>query len=347
MRLPTLLPHLGPHHVQGEVDRVVAGISNDSRQITESDIFVAIQGAQSDGRRFVPGLRCAAVICEGPVQAEPGACVITVPDARLALARAAAALAGWPAQTLPVVGITGSNGKTTTTLLLEALGQGLGWTSAILGTTGNRIAGHHRPSAHTTPEAPIIHGILREAADAGCAFAAMEVSSIGLHLRRADAIPYRVAVFTSFSRDHLDFHGTMDAYFAAKARLFSDLVAEDGVAVLNGDDPASARLRPRCATTWRTRVDGEGDIVARRIEQDLRGSRAWVESPRGAGWLDLPLLGSFNIENALLALGAGLALGAPSTGPWRPPPPAGAGPPGAGGRRQAGPRRHCSRRLCT
>ena len=311
MRLADLLDSLGTHSVTGSVSGDVRAVHHDSRAVGPHDLFVAVPGAHVDGRRFVPGLRCAGVLTEGPVQAEPGVPVITVPDARAALARAAAALAGHPGRTLPIVGITGTNGKTTTAALFDALAAGVGWRTAIVGTTGHRVAGRAIASTHTTPEAPVLQGLLAEARDAGCDVAAMEVSSIGLSLRRADAIPFRVAVFTSFSRDHLDFHGDMEAYFNAKARLFSELVDPAGVSVLAGDDPAAARLRPRTARTWRATLGPGGDLAATELVADLSGTTATVRTPVGIGRLHVPLIGSFNLMNGLLALGAGLALDAP------------------------------------
>ena len=197
---------------------------------------MAIRGARVDGRRFTPTLDCAGVIADGPVQARPGVTVIQVSSTRLALARTAA-IQGFPARRIPVVGITGTNGKTTTAHLLEAAAAHAGRRS-LLGTTGHRLAGRAIPAHHTTPEAPVIQRLLRQAVDEGCDHAIMEVSSIGLDLHRV-SLPFRVAAFTSFSQDHLDF-GDMDRYFAAKARLFTELLAPDGIAVLHADDPAIA-----------------------------------------------------------------------------------------------------------
>ena len=311
MRLADLLADLQPREVHGTTEIEVGSVQHDSRRVGATDLFVAVPGATVDGRRFVPGLRCAAVIAEGPVAAAEGVTVIQVEDARLALAQAAAALADHPARSLPVVGITGTDGKTTTAALIEAVAAGAGWPSAIIGTTGHRVAGRQRPATHTTPEAPVLQQILSEARGAGCRLAAMEVSSIGLSLKRAHALPFSVAVFTSFSRDHLDFHGNMDAYFAAKAILFEELLRADGVAILNADDPAAARLRPRGRATWTAAIDRPADLRATAVTVGLDGIRARVDTPRGSGDLHLPMVGSYNLTNALLALGAGLALDVP------------------------------------
>lgn len=318
MFLSALIELLAPLSVTGQTDRVVTGVSHDSRQIGVSDVFVAIPGAQADGRRFARGLPCAAVVSERPVEgAHEGATLIVVKDARWALARLAAALEGEPGRALPVVGVTGTNGKTTTTFLVEAIAGAAGLRSGRIGTTGHRIAGRDRAASHTTPEAPVLQRLLAEARDAGCALVAMEVSSIGVELERVAAIPFRVAVFTNLTRDHLDFHGTMEAYAAAKARLFHELLDPGGTAILNGMDPAAAAMRPPHARTW---TFGRGappagqppfDLCVDSIELRLGGCRAWVRTPNGEGQLDLQLTGLHNLDNALAALGVGLALGIP------------------------------------
>ncbi len=309
MDLATLLPHLAPRSVHGRVDRPVTGVSHDSRAVGPTDLFVAIRGAKVDGRRFAPSLDCAAVLCDGPVDVRPGVTVVQVDDTRKALARAAAALGGFPARVLPVVGITGTNGKTTTAHLLDAVLTHAGQRTLLLGTTGHRLAGQPIPASHTTPEAPVIQGLLRQAVDARCDTAVMEVSSIGLDLFRVESLPFRVAAFTSFSRDHIDFHGDMASYFTAKARLFSDLLAPDGVAVLHADDPAIARLEVPHRTVLRY---GRGEACDVRLEQattDLTGCHATVHVFGHSYALSTPLVGAHNLENAACAFTIALALG--------------------------------------
>lgn len=311
MNLAALLPRLHLRQTPGFLDVNLRAVSQNSREVGPEDLFVAIPGATVDGRRFGAGLRCAAILAEGPVEGAI-APVLVVEDARAALAIAAAALAGDPARHLPVVGITGTNGKTTTSFLIEAIVEAAGQTAAVIGTTGHRVAGRARPASHTTPEAPVIQGILAEARAEGCAVAVMEVSSIGLSLRRVDALPFAVGVFTNLSRDHLDFHGTMEAYAAAKARLFRELLAADGAAIVNGADPAAAQMAPpadlRC---WTYGIDGPYDLRATHLRLWAGGCEAQVATPAGAGTLRLQLTGAHNVENALAALGAGLALGLP------------------------------------
>lgn len=325
MRLRDIVQQLGPHDVVGDLERDVRAAHHDSRAVGPGDLFVAIPGAHVDGRRFVPGLACAAVITEGPVQADPGVTVITVPDARSALARAAAALHDHPGATLPVIGLTGTNGKTTTASMLESIAQAAGMPACIIGTTGHRIAGRPVPTAHTTPEAPVLQALLAEARDAGCGLVAMEVSSIGLDLRRADAIPFRVAGFTSFSQDHMDHHGTMAAYLDSKLRLFTELLAPDGVAVLHDSLPAEA-LGVDLGGRRRLVVGASEAADLRLLEavHGLDGAFARFTWQGGEHRLRMPLVGAHNLDNALVALGCALSIGVPMdaalAGLWRLPP---------------------------
>lgn len=308
MRLVDLLPAIAPIATRGALEGEVLSVSRDSRDIDENDLFVAIRGEHFDGRTAAPGLRCAGVIADGPVDTPPGVPALIVDNARVAFARVAAALQGHPARTLPTVGLTGTNGKTTTAWLLESVAQASDVKSLVMGTTGHRIAGRAVPATHTTPEAPTIQRLLRESIDAGCGAAFLEVSSIGIELERVTALPFRVAAWTSFSRDHLDHHGSMSAYHAAKARLFSELLAADGIAVLNADDPAIHILAPKQATL---RYGRSPDAQVRLIssEMGLHGTTAQLRIFGQAHTLDVPLLGTHNVENALCALTIGIALG--------------------------------------
>jgi len=310
MDLANLLPCLAPRSVDGPTERPVSDASNDSRKIGPTDIFVAIRGAQVDGRRFARTLDCAAVIADGPVEVMPGVTTILVDDARRALAQVAAAIHGHPARRLPVVGITGTNGKTTTAHLLEAALTYSGRTGLLLGTTGHRLAGQPIPARHTTPESPVIQGLLSRAQRADCDYAVMEVSSIGLDLRRVDALPFQVAAFTSFSQDHLDHHGDMDHYFDAKARLFTELLATDGIAILNADDATIADLRIPHRTVLRYGHGNGCDVRITAPVTDLHGCRAQVHVFGRSHTLSIPLVGEHNLENAICAFTIGIALGA-------------------------------------
>jgi UDP-N-acetylmuramoyl-L-alanyl-D-glutamate--2,6-diaminopimelate ligase len=315
MRLSDLVRHIHVTRVEGPLDVEVARVTHDSREAGRGDVFVAIRGAKVDGRSFVPGLDVAAVIADAPVASR--ATVIEVPDARQALAEVAAALAGHPSQRVPVIGVTGTNGKTTVTWMLEAIAHAHGWKAGVIGTTGYRTSGPgggsvNEKAEHTTPEAPVIQALLREMVRAGAGVVAMEVSSIGLELRRADGIAFRAAVFTNLTRDHLDFHPTMDAYAAAKARLFRELLAEGGTAVVYGEDPAHEAMRPPLGRAfWRYGLRPGFELEASDVRSTLDGTTAAVGTPAGRGELRLQLVGAHNVLNALGALGAALATGIP------------------------------------
>ncbi|MFT4978770.1 MAG: UDP-N-acetylmuramoyl-L-alanyl-D-glutamate--2,6-diaminopimelate ligase, partial [Myxococcota bacterium] len=306
--------HLPALRVDGRTDRPVQHVTHDSRLACPDGIFVAIRGARVDGRRFTPDLSVAAIICDAPVEASEDVTVITVPDARKAMAMAAAALHDWPGRNVPVVGVTGTNGKTTVCWMIEQIARSAGRRPGVLGTTGHRIDGAPLPDGpltrFTTPESPILQALLAEMRDQGCDLIAMEASSIGLDAHRADQIPFRSALFTSFSRDHLDYHVTEAAYLAAKQRLFSELLAADGVAILFGDDPRIAATPTRSRRCWRySLLDPGADLFAADVHASLSGITAEVRTPAGSGTLSLQLVGRHNLENALAALGAALTVG--------------------------------------
>jgi len=285
-------------------------------------VFVALPGARFDGHDFVPRLgQAAAVVVQREVEAPEGVTVLRVPDTRGALPWLAAAFHGFPGRRMPMAGVTGTNGKTTATTMASAALLAAGRTPGLVGTTGHRVgereltivellgpaaAGHH----HTTPEAPTLQALLAGMAERGCDCALMEVSSIGLDARRADAIPFRVAAYTNLTRDHLDYHGTMEAYAEAKERLFHELLPRDGLALLNRDDPHWERFRPAGRRCWTYGLD-RGDLRAEGAVLSAEGSTATVHTPMGSGALRLPLVGRHNLSNALCALGMALGLGCP------------------------------------
>jgi len=309
MLLSTLIPQLGVVSIDGPTDRTIERVIYDSRDARPADVFVAIRGERVDARQFVPDLEVAAVVADGPVSARDGVTVIIVPNARVALAAIASALEGHPSHTMPVVGITGTNGKTTVTWMLESIIKAAGETSGVIGTTGHRIAGESIEATHTTPEAPIMQALLRRMKDAGCAAGLMEVSSIGIVMHRADAIPFRVAVFTSFSRDHLDFHSSMESYLAAKAKLFEELLDPDGVAVLNADEPACETINPGTRTCLTYGLGPSAMIRAVDLNSSVTGTHFAVVTPSGTHEVNLHLMGTHNVSNALAAFAAAHALG--------------------------------------
>ena len=221
MKLRQLLAGVAPLGASLDPEMEISGISYDTRTLRPGEVFFALPGSRTDGRRFLKeALERGAplAVCEG-THGEAGPW-LTVPDARAALAAASANWFGHPAEGLTIVGVTGTNGKTTTTYLLkEVLERAAGVRVGLIGTNQNLIGGRSLPACRTTPESWEVQKLLREMADAGCTHVVMEVSSHALELRRVAGISFDVGVFTNLTQDHLDFHGTMEAYRAAKGSL--------------------------------------------------------------------------------------------------------------------------------
>ncbi len=293
-------------------------VTHDSRRVMPGGIFVAITGALADGNQFVGEATrrgAIAVISEQPGPAESSGLRpvvwMRVADARAALAKAAALLHGHPSRKLTLVGLTGTNGKTTTAHLVESIFAAAGKKTAVMGTIGYRIGDQNFDADFTTPEASETQDFLRRAAEAGVTHAVMEVSSIALELRRADELEFAVAAFTNLTQDHLDFHGSMEAYFAAKRKLFDGLIgAPPSRAVINLDDPRGAELRGLCGKNAMTyALDAEADITTSERRFGLDGLRFTARTPVGEVGINSPLVGRPHVYNALCAIGVGLALG--------------------------------------
>ena len=314
--ISTLLDALHDKTVLGTVPATVTGLAYDSRKVTPGDLFVAVPGLREDGRRYIGEALergATAIVLEGAdALAGSAAGRIVVRSSREALARLADAYFGHPSRALTVVGITGTNGKTTTSLLVDALLRHGGRTTGVIGTIQYRIGPETRPAGQTTPEAVELQSLLAEMAERSVTGVAMEVSSHALALHRVDGVEFDVAVFTNLTQDHLDFHGTFDAYRAAKARLFS-LLATGGkprrTAVINADDPAGhsmvAGLRLPILTFG---LGGGAAVRPRRFESSMAGIRMDVETPRGTLHVTSPLVGEHNVMNLLGATAVGLAL---------------------------------------
>jgi UDP-N-acetylmuramoyl-L-alanyl-D-glutamate--2,6-diaminopimelate ligase len=314
--LAELVARLPGAVLAGDGGGPVTAVTHDSRRAGPGIAFVAVRGHATDGNLFVEAARkkgAAAIVSESPAQ--PGGPWVVVPDAREALAVLAAAAQGDPARALTLVGVTGTNGKTTTTHLVDAALRAAGHKVGLVGTIQYRVGDRLAEASRTTPEASDLQELFREMVDAGCDHAVMEVSSHSLVLKRVHGLAFRVAVFTNLTRDHLDFHGDMDAYFAAKRVLFDTLLREDGHAILNaGDDRAAALRAVSRGTVWTFGIGEQtgADLCALDVSLSLGGTRFRVKTPVGELLVESPLLGRFNVENLLGALGAALALGLPS-----------------------------------
>lgn len=298
--------------VLGEGDPAIAAVQSDSREVTPGALFVAVPGFKTDGRDYVRAAvaaGAAAVLIERPL---PGIIIpqVIVADARLALAQAAAAFFGHPGRELAVVGVTGTKGKTTVGFVLDAILRAAGNKTALLTTIKVDIAGVEYPARLTTPEAPELQARLREAVDAGASYAIVEVSSHACELKRVAAMPVRAAVFTNLSHDHLDLHGDMAAYFAAKESLFARLVP-GGVAVVNGDDEWGRRIRvPEAANRVRFGWEEGNDYRAREVRGGWGGVSFVAAGP--GGWslkLAARLAGAYNAVNILAAVATAKELG--------------------------------------
>lgn len=298
---------------EAALTRTVKGLAYDSRRVTPGSVFVAIRGQRADGITFVPQAAsrgALGVVAEVEPPAGQTLPWLVVPDARAALAVMAAAFYNHPSRDMQVVGITGTNGKTTTAYLTAALFEQADVRCGLMGTVVYRIGDEAREAGRTTPEAPDVQQLLREMITGGCGACVMEVSSHALELRRVDGVRFAAAVFTNLTRDHLDFHGDMESYFRSKRRLF-DMLPPDGVAVVNIDDARGATL---AAGPWRHvtyGIDRPADVRPIRLELSLGGLRFDAITPAGPVHVDSRLVGRPNLYNLLAALATGVALGLP------------------------------------
>jgi UDP-N-acetylmuramoyl-L-alanyl-D-glutamate--2,6-diaminopimelate ligase len=300
-----------------QVPATIADIVDDSRRVSVGAAFIAVKGAIQDGHAWLPTARehgaSMALVEDAAAAARAGLPAIVVRDGRRAAAVAAAAFHGWPARMLTMVGVTGTNGKTTTVGILRHLLDAPERPAASIGTLGVLIGsdGVEMPggSGLTTPGPVELQRVLRALVDRGVHTVTMEVSSHSLDQRRVDGLTFAAAVFTNLTRDHLDYHGTMEAYRTAKLRLVS-LLARDGVALLNADDPAWRGVT-NAPTAWSFGIETPADISARDVAYVTGGSQFMLVAPHGAQSVTLPLIGDFNVANALGAAAAALALGLP------------------------------------
>lgn len=293
-------------------------VTNDSRRVVNGGIFVAVRGQFVDGNSFVTQASergACAVISEEPRPDGYSGYWLRVDDARAALAKAATLVHGDPSARLALVGVTGTNGKTTTTYLVESILSAAGLRSAAMGTISYRIGDEEMAAEFTTPEAPEIQDFLRRAVELRVTHAVMEVSSIALDMHRADGLRFAVAAFTNLTQDHLDFHGTMDSYFAAKRKLFDGSIGhypENGV--INIDDPYGRELAKSWPSgrgrLWSYGVESDAAItIAERADFGLTGLDFKAKTPEGEIRIDSPLVGRPHASNILCAVGIGLGLG--------------------------------------
>ena len=315
MKLSHLIRGTGARGDLGDDPEIVL-VTCDSRAVVPGACFFALPGARLDGRSFASraaGQGASAVVAEQPVECAP-ARLLLAPSARRALAIAAANFHGRPADALRIAGVTGTNGKTTVAYLLEACAAEAGLPVGVMGTVTHRFAGEERPASHTTPESTEIQALLAEMVRAGTKAVVMEVSSHALSQERVSGVRFHAAAFTNLTRDHLDYHGDMEAYFAAKRRLFTEHLTEGAIAVINAQDPFGARLADQLGPgreVWRFGTRGEDPLRAVDVRMAMSGVQAVLLTPRGEIAVHSPLVGVHNLENLLCAAGLSLALGLP------------------------------------
>lgn len=295
--------------VIGDGSVEVAGITHDSRQVRVGMLFAAVRGFVTDGHEFIGDALesgAAALCVDDPAAVPSDAAAIVVPDVRAALGRISAAIYGNPSHRLRLVGITGTNGKTTVAHLLESIAAAAGIPQAIISTAGARINGEPVDLVRTTPEATDLQRMLAEMVGMGVDIAAVEVSSHALVLGRVDATEFRVGAFTNLSQDHLDFHQDMEDYFQAKAKLFD----RSALGVVWVDDPAGARLAAEAEVPIvSVGMDDAADVRGKPVAVTLDGSVFDAAGRGGGARIHLRLAGRFNMQNALVAAACANALG--------------------------------------
>jgi UDP-N-acetylmuramoyl-L-alanyl-D-glutamate--2,6-diaminopimelate ligase len=318
--------------VIGDVMRDISGVAYDSRMVKGGELFVAIRGEKLDGWNFIEDAikkGAVAVMYEhkGQLPADqyalmekkyPEVSWIRVADIRDALAHVAHRFYGRPSGEMTVIGITGTNGKTTTSYIIKSILEKWGEGVGLIGTINYLIKDAVHEALHTTPEAPDFQGLLREMRAAGCGFVISEVSSHALALKRADYTRFKVAVFTNLTRDHLDFHHTMEEYFKEKERLFTGLLTGDGIAVINIDDAHGMQLarilrsrRPSVKVITYALDNKEADVTAFDIKTSFEGTSFKTRLGEAETEILSQMVGQINVYNMLAALCAALALNVP------------------------------------
>jgi UDP-N-acetylmuramoyl-L-alanyl-D-glutamate--2,6-diaminopimelate ligase len=309
MKLDTLLRDVRHLSATGPRDRDVTGVACDSRQVRQGFVFVAVDGTEKDGRLFVKdavGHGAIAVVSKDEVDTGRDICRVRVEDARLAVAELSCAFFNRPADRLQMIGVTGTNGKTTTVYMVGNILRAAGLKTGLITTVEYQIGERVIPASRTTPEAPALQSMLAQVVGAGCRSLAMEVSSHALSQKRTAGIDFDAAVFTNLTQDHLDYHQTMESYFDAKKLLFSDLgrKKKQAAAVINVDDPCGERLSGWNEIRANVLTYGMGTnakIRAEDIKLSASGSSFLAVTPWGTTRIELALLGRFNISNALAA----------------------------------------------
>jgi len=320
MKLSQLLKGVAGSELHGDGSEIILGLTCDSRNVLPGWLFFALRGAAADGHSFIQAAirsGATAVVLEDAACAPRGIPWVLVADGRAAMAQMAAEFFDNPTLRLPLVGITGTNGKTTTTYLIEAILTAADMPAAVLGTISYRFGTARIEASHTTPESTELQAALRQLADAGARAFVMEVSSHALEQKRVDGCHFDVAVFSNLTRDHLDYHKTMESYLESKLRLFSELLRPTEYkpkrfAVINMDDPYGADIAGGAACPVITYgIKYKGDVQVADVVSSVDGLSGTLVTPKGTIPFASLLLGRFNLSNILAAASAAVALDLP------------------------------------
>ena len=291
----------------------IRGIAYDSRQVQPGDVFIALTGLKAAGANFAAdAIRrgAVAVIADRPAEAETSVPWVIVADARAAMASLAAEFYGHPSRSMQVVGITGTNGKTTTAYLLRAVFESAGKRCGLLGTVAYSVGDRELPALRTTPEAPDVQRMFRQMVEGGCRACVMEVSSHALALRRVDDTTFAAGVFTNLTRDHLDYHGDMESYFSAKKRLF-EMLPHGAPGVINLDDPRGESLRKLASTPITYAINKPADVTPGPLTLSFEGLEFEARTPKGVVQVRSRLVGRPNVSNILATVATASALDIP------------------------------------
>lgn len=297
----------------GDSAAEIRGVAYDSRLVKAGDVFVALKGQRADGGSFVReavARGAVAVVSEQGAPPDVRVAWVEVADARAALAQLADAFYRHPSGDMQVIGITGTNGKTTTGYLVASIFEAARIRCGVLGTVVYRVGGEERDATRTTPESPDLQALLREMVNNGCGACAMEVSSHALALRRADDITFAAGIFTNLTRDHLDFHEDMEAYFRAKRRLF-EMMPAGAPSLINIDDPRGAVLAESVSRPVTYAIGRAADVTPGPLSFSLEGLDFDIRTPRGTLRARSKLVGRPNVYNVLAAVSAAVALDLP------------------------------------
>ncbi len=317
MELADIIKSLQPIRVLGRGKGTIKGLTYDSRLVMPDYLFAAVQGSELNGLDFVDDALvrgATAIVTETEIDAPLNTTVLLVKDARKALARVANAFHRFPSSSLDVVGITGTNGKTTTAYLVRDVLAADQRHPGLIGTVAYEFGDRVLPASRTTPEAPELQAMLDQMRDMGCRSVVMEVSSHALDQQRVGSIDFDVAVFTNLTRDHLDYHEDFEAYFKAKSTLFTDLGKKGGHAIINIDDPWGERLSEMPEIRAKVITYGFSQhamVCARQLLLDDGGSTFMVSTPWGSSDVRIQLMGRYNVSNALAAIAACSSMGVP------------------------------------